>query len=232
MKILNLYAGIGGNRKLWGNEHEIVAVEIDEHIAEVYKDIYPQDTVIVADAHKYLLEHHTEFDFIWSSPPCPTHSQLRYNMGFLANRKYAKVEPVYPDMKLYEEIILLKYWYKGLWVVENTIPYYEPLIEATKTGGHIWWSNFYIPEIKHGNRNHRGGTVESLQERKQTDLSKYDIKDKRKLLRNAVEPEVGKKILWAAQRSILKQKGYIEEGAKAVAEVGNQITFIGDSNAE
>jgi hypothetical protein len=27
MKILNLYAGIGGNRKLWGDEHEIVAVE-------------------------------------------------------------------------------------------------------------------------------------------------------------------------------------------------------------
>ena len=27
MKILNLYAGIGGNRKLWGDEHEVVAVE-------------------------------------------------------------------------------------------------------------------------------------------------------------------------------------------------------------
>ncbi|MFA5299721.1 MAG: hypothetical protein WC389_16170 [Lutibacter sp.] len=27
MKILNLYAGIGGNRKLWGNNLEITAVE-------------------------------------------------------------------------------------------------------------------------------------------------------------------------------------------------------------
>lgn len=26
MKILNLYAGIGGNRELWGNEHEITGV--------------------------------------------------------------------------------------------------------------------------------------------------------------------------------------------------------------
>lgn len=30
MKILNLYAGIGGNRKLWGNEHQITADEISK----------------------------------------------------------------------------------------------------------------------------------------------------------------------------------------------------------
>lgn len=35
MKILNLYAGIGGNRKLWGNEHEITAVELDPDIAAI-----------------------------------------------------------------------------------------------------------------------------------------------------------------------------------------------------
>ena len=27
MKILNLYAGIGGNRKLWGDENEVTAIE-------------------------------------------------------------------------------------------------------------------------------------------------------------------------------------------------------------
>ena len=26
MKILNLYAGVGGNRKLWSSEHEITAI--------------------------------------------------------------------------------------------------------------------------------------------------------------------------------------------------------------
>lgn len=51
MKILNLYAGIGGNRKLWGDEHEITAVEINPEIAEIYKNLYPQDTVIIGDAH-------------------------------------------------------------------------------------------------------------------------------------------------------------------------------------
>jgi DNA (cytosine-5)-methyltransferase 1 len=37
MKILNLYAGIGGNRKLWGNKHNITAVEFNNTIAEKYK---------------------------------------------------------------------------------------------------------------------------------------------------------------------------------------------------
>jgi len=191
MKILNLYAGIGGNRKLWGNDHKITAVELDKEIAGVYKDLFPNDKVIVEDAHEYLLNNYMNYDFIWSSPPCQSHSQIRYNIGFLADRKYKKVEAKYPDMKLYEEIILLQKYYSGLWVVENTIPYYEPLIEATNTGGHLWWSNFIILPIDHGNRNHRDGTVDSLQDRKLIDLSKYDIKNKRQILRNCVEPEVG-----------------------------------------
>ena len=56
MKILNLYAGIGGNRKLWGDTHEITAVELDPKIAKIYQDFFPKDKVIVADAHQYLLK--------------------------------------------------------------------------------------------------------------------------------------------------------------------------------
>lgn len=198
MKILNLYAGIGGNRLLWGNEHEVTAVEINPDIAGVYKSFFPNDSVFVGDAHDFLLKHYNEFDFIWSSPPCPTHSQIRYNIGFLANRKYRKVDAVYPDMTLYQEVILLKHWFDGLWVVENTIPYYKPLIDAQVSGGHIWWSNFPIPKIEHGTRNHRGGTVETLSDRKGFDLTQFRIKDKRKLLRNCVEPEVGLQIFNSA----------------------------------
>ena len=33
MNILNLYAGIGGNRHLWGDEHNITAVELNEKVA-------------------------------------------------------------------------------------------------------------------------------------------------------------------------------------------------------
>jgi DNA (cytosine-5)-methyltransferase 1 len=194
MKVLNLYAGIGGNRKLW-TDVEVTAVELNPEIAAIYKDFFPDDEVIVADAHQYLLDHFKEFDFIWSSPPCPTHSQIRYNIGFLADRKYKKVKAIYPEMSLYQELILLKYYYSGLWVVENTIPYYEPLIPGIKTGGHIWWSNFTIIPINHGNRNHRGGTVETLQDRKMIDLTNYGIQNKRQILRNCVEPEVGLHIL-------------------------------------
>ena len=191
MKILNLYSGVGGNRLLWGDNYEITAVEIDENIAKIYNDFFPNDKIIIADAHEYLLNNFNDYDFIWSSPPCKSHSQIRYNIGFKADRKYNKVDAKYPDMKLYEEIILLKYYYKNLWVIENTVPYYDTLIEGFKTGGHIWWSNFIITKINHGNRNHRGGTVETLQDRKKIDLGKYKINNKRQILRNCVEPEVG-----------------------------------------
>jgi len=71
MKVLNLYAGIGGNRKLW-EDVDVTAVELNPDIAKIYQDFFPNDKVIVADAHKYLLKHYKEFDFIWSSPPCQT----------------------------------------------------------------------------------------------------------------------------------------------------------------
>lgn len=198
IKILNLYAGVGGNRLLWGDKYEVTAVEYNQDIAKVYQDLFPNDKVIVGDAHEYLIKNYHLFDIIWSSPPCQSHSQIRYNIGFKANRKYKKVDALYPDMNLYQEITLLDKYFTGLWVVENTIPYYTPLIEGTKTGGHIWWANFEIKPINHGNRNHRNGTVESLQERKMIDLSKYSIINKRQILRNYVEPEIGLHILKCA----------------------------------
>ncbi|GAG21491.1 unnamed protein product, partial [marine sediment metagenome] len=58
MKILNLYAGIGGNRKLWGDEHEVTAVENNPEIAGIYQNNYPKDHVVIGDAHFYLLQHY------------------------------------------------------------------------------------------------------------------------------------------------------------------------------
>ena len=142
MKILNLYAGIGGNRKLWGDEHEITAVEIDPKIAKIYSDFFPKDKMVIADAHQYLLDHFKEFDFIWSSPPCPTHT--RFN--FLNNVQEGK-SVKYQDMKLYEEIIHLRHWFKGRWAVENVISYYDPLIQPFEINNHYFWSNFYIHPI-------------------------------------------------------------------------------------
>jgi len=193
MKILNLYAGIGGNRKLWEDEHEITAVEQDEPTANFYKLLFPNDNVVIADAHEYLLNNFDNFDFIWSSPPCPTHSRLNTTMVGLGKR------PVYPDMILYEEIIFLNQWHKGLFVVENVIPYYEPLIPAKKVDRHLWWSNFlittFIPTKK---PNHETATVRQLEEFYKYDLSQVvetNKNSKLKMLRNMVHPEVGMHIL-------------------------------------
>ena len=138
MKILNLYACLGGNRYKWNevkNDIEVTAVELDEEIAKLYQERFPGDKVIIADAHQYLLDHYKEYDFIWSSPPCPTHS--RFNVSMKNKRKM-----VYPDMALYQEIIFLKHYYKGKYCVENVIPFYETLIPAKKRNRHLYWTNF------------------------------------------------------------------------------------------
>lgn len=189
MKILNLYAGIGGNRKNWGDDHEITAVEYKQEIADIYKDFFPNDTVVVADAHQYILDHYKEFDFIWSSPPCPTHSRLnKTNCVGLKEKKY-------PEMSLYQEIIFLQNWFAGKWVVENVIAYYDPLIPPQELEKHWWWANFFITPFNTGkDRGHNTG-IEGLTKRKGFNLDKYNGIDKRKALRNCAEPEISKHIL-------------------------------------
>lgn len=193
MKILNLYAGIGGNRKLWGDEHKITAVEINPKIAECYQKLFPNDTVIVGDAHEYLRQHFREFDFIWSSPPCPTHSVLR--LTFESNGW----ESVYPDMSLYQEIILLKHFYKGRYVIENVKPYYKPLIEPSFVlNRHYFWSDQFIITIQF----EHNFTAIRDKPKEMAKLYGYDIEilkdfssyEKRQILRNCVKPEIGKYI--------------------------------------
>lgn len=187
MKILNLYAGIGGNRKLW-KDVEVTAVEHDSKIAEVYKQLFPEDIVVVADAHQYLLDHYQEFDFIWSSPPCPSHSRMRT----LKNNCEEAVKK-YPDMKLYEEIIYLKHFFKGKWVVENVISYYDPLVRPYPCENHYFWSNFNIGYRKGIKRNiTRHGDTPSFNK------WGFDLQDSglpnrtvNKILNNLVHPELG-----------------------------------------
>lgn len=199
MKVLNGWAGLGGNRKLWQNV-EVTAVEINPEIAAIYQSLYPQDTVIIGDAHEYLLEHFKEFDYIWQSPECQTHSQIRFNLG-VRNRP---TKPVYPDMRLYQEVILLQTHLfnnpETKWVVENTVAYYEPLIKPQLIGSHYFWTNYQIPSYKLKNREHRAGTVETLTELKGIDISEFEITGKRQLLRNCVEPELGLHVFESAYK--------------------------------
>lgn len=191
MKILNLYAGIGGNRRLW-TDAEITAVEWREDIANVYRHYFPQDEIIIADAHEYLLKHYKEFDFIWSSPPCQTHSRAR-----MVWNKDDRVSKKYPDMKLYQEIIFLDNYFSGGWVVENVKPYYEPLIKPSKElGRHLFWSNFYIANTEVKTADIRRGTRQEWSELHGFDLNGFVI-DSRKdqIYRNCVHPETGLHVL-------------------------------------
>ncbi len=199
MRVLNLYAGLGGNRKLW-TEVEVTAVERDPKIAAVYQELYPNDTVIIGDAHNFLLQNAQEFDFIWSSPPCQSHSRM-IRSG--RNRK-----PRYPDMKLYEEIIFLQYNFSEPWVVENVKPYYEPLIKPRYLGRHAFWTNFNFKQIEEPKFKNfiSSGTIEA----KQKLMDWLDIHyeesiyyegnhDPCQILRNCVHPIVGKHIFESSQ---------------------------------
>ena len=185
LKVLNLYAGIGGNRKLW-EDVDVTAVEINPKIAKIYQDFFPEDKVVVTDAHKYLLNHYKEFDFIWASPPCPTHSRIRQFSAVARGQS----EVVYPDMKLYEEIIFLMHNFEGKWVIENVISYYEPLIKPQELARHYFWANFNLGSKKIKTRGH-DSTIDVKQQLKGFDLTSYKNIDKQKILRNCVEPLLG-----------------------------------------
>ena len=194
-KILNLYACLGGNRYKWDevtDNLEITAVELDPDLARMYQERFPNDTVIIADAHQYLLDHYKEFDFIWSSPPCPTHSKARF-------AGYGDSNPVYTDMKLYQEIILLDNSFKGKYVVENVVPYYQPLIPAKKRGRHLYWTNFNLPNILSRRKSigmESKGEINQWCEFHQYDFWSYKgTQRKDKIARNLVDYEAGKTIL-------------------------------------
>ena len=210
MKILNLYACLGGNRYKWNevkDDIEVTAVELDKECARLYQERFPNDKVIVADAHQYLLDHYKEYDFVWSSPPCPTHSTVRFSQHLKDNHI-----PKYVDMKLYQEIIFLDNYFKGKYVVENVIPYYTPLIPAKKRGRHLYWTNFLLPsnlsERKEGKgiMGVTGNEIKKLSNFHNYDFNKYKGKQRRdKIARNLVDYEVGK-IIFETMLGIMKQQ--------------------------
>jgi DNA (cytosine-5)-methyltransferase 1 len=203
-KVLNLYACLGGNRYKWNEvaeqaniELEVTAVELDEELAKLYQERFVNDIVIVADAHQYLLDHYKEFYFIWSSPPCPSHSRVKFSQK---NRENTK--PYYSDMKLYEEILFLDNFFDGKYCVENVIPYYEPLILAKKRGRHLYWTNFNLPN-ELSERDKISGlinkddyeAIKKLCEFHDYDFFKYKGEQRRaKIARNLVDYEAGKTI--------------------------------------
>ena len=208
MKILNLYACLGGNRFKWNevkNDIEVTAVELDPEAARLYQERFPNDKVIVADAHQYLLDHYQEFDFIWSSPPCPTHSRIQ-----LSQYTRNSWTPKYPDMKLYQEIIFLQTFFKGKFCVENVISYYEPLIIPQKRDRHYYWTNFNLPNKVSNRKNpdisRTKDTISALTKFHDYYFRKYKGKQRTdKIARNLVDYEAGRTIFETACDIVRKE---------------------------
>tara|TARA_R100001463_G_scaffold70797_1_gene124455 strand:- start:2483 stop:3175 length:693 start_codon:yes stop_codon:yes gene_type:complete len=199
-KILNLYACLGGNRYKWNEvtDVDVTAVELDPEAARLYQERFPNDKVIVADAHQYLLDYYKEFDFIWSSPPCPTHSRINISQYTRENWK-----PKYPEMKLYEEVIFLQHYYKGKFCIENVIPFYQPLIPAKKRHRHLYWTNFNLPGKLSDRYNPDLSRTKNLI-KELSDFHNYNFRlykgkqSVQKMARNLVDYEAGKTILETA----------------------------------
>ena len=200
MKILNLYSGVGGNRKLWNEvfpNAEITSLESDIEIGKVYSQLFPKDKLILGDAHEYLLNNYQNYDIVWSSPPCQSHSRMI--------RSGKNRAPRYPDMKLYEEIILLQNNFTGIYVVENVIPYYGELIPAQKIGRHLFWSNVNLNGVSDVVRPKNFINQTTLQGREHLmawlgfDFDKVLYYEKNhcpaQVLRNCVHPKLGKDII-------------------------------------
>ena len=205
-KVLNLYACLGGNRLLW-YDCEVTAIELDIELAKLYQKRFPNDKVIVTDAHQYLLDHYKEFDFIWTSPPCPSHSRARY---WSSSNYDTSIKPIYPDMKLYEEILFLQHYFKtGKYVVENVIPYYKPLLPAKKRGRHLYWTNFNLPSNLGNRKIQIGAGTNELNKLclfHKIDLTSYKGEQNLlKIARNLVDYEAGLTIYEIA-RNIINNK--------------------------
>ena len=191
LRVLNAYAGIGGNRHLWPARWKVTAVENDPRVAAEYARRYPDDVVLVEDAHAFVMERAAEFDASWSSPPCPTHSRLAINV---ARRKGVEPEP---DPRLWEEIAHLRAL-GGRYVVENVHTYYAPPIAPdVVTERHYYWTNnaplmVWPLAVLPVSGRRVGLTADSIAESYGLPpLPAGSVADRRKAMRNAVVPIEG-----------------------------------------
>ena len=156
IKLLNLYAGIGGNVHLLDrNKYQIISIEHNIQIAKINQLLHPEDIIITCDglckedeirtecpgnAKYYLRLNYKKFDFIWGSPPCQTHSKMRFTQKSKDFYEYK-----YPNVDLYQIITLLQTHFEGTYIIENVKPYYESWIKPNFIlNRHYYWSNKYL----------------------------------------------------------------------------------------
>jgi len=215
-EILNAWAGIGGNTHNWNRDkYNITHIEINQEIAEANAQLHPNDTVIQTDAKQFLVENYQDFDYIWASPPCPSHSSIAK-----AGAKNGQYNAKIPDMNLYGVIIFLDEYFESDWTVENVQPYYDRLDKqerekqeakqtvippAKKTSRHLFWSSHEIPETSVPRSGFNKKNNQEIMDWLGIQVEKsFDTVEKRKVLRNCVHPGIGEAIL--KSRKVKQQK--------------------------
>jgi DNA (cytosine-5)-methyltransferase 1 len=105
-----------------------------------------------------------------------------------------------------KRLFFLDKFFKRKYVVENVIPYYEPLITAQKRGRHLYWANFKLPNFTSRDAKIREWQLPELEKHHNIDLSGYNgSQNKRKIARNLVDYEAGRTIFETAL-GIIKNK--------------------------
>jgi len=147
IRILDLFCGVGGVARGFQNflldngiEFEYYAIDIDKRVLKAHKLLNPYSKTICRDAWSIDDKEFKEFDLIWASPPCETHSKSRFlNIN---------AKPTKPDMRLYN--LIERLWSLNMpFIVENVEPYYRPPIKPiVKVGRHVLWSNLCIKPFK------------------------------------------------------------------------------------
>lgn len=196
IRVLNAYAGIGGNRHLWPAHWAVTAVEWDPKVAAEYSRRYPADTVIVGDAHAAVMETAGDYDAVWSSPPCPTHSRLA-----LVNVSRHGI-PLAPDPRLWLEVEHLSSS-KIAYVVENVHTYYVPPVAPDLVSArHYYWASdvplMLTPLASSGQLRPDTTMAQFARLFGLPPLRHGAVSDARKAMRNAVDPIEGLEVASAA----------------------------------
>lgn len=145
MRILDLYGGVGGTgigihevcQEEFGLEYDYMIVENDEEVIKYHALNCPRSHIYKEDAINWL-DKLENFDFIWVSPPCKSHSMA---MLFWSNtEKFRQI-----DKDLFKWIRKTRELKLPAIVVENVVPYYGFKYKPTcMIGRHVFWANFPI----------------------------------------------------------------------------------------